>query len=142
MATDKQHSYCLRKQGRRHEVWPTVYPSLENPDLMLQEAGNSQSLRVWLNVLADKLSRLGEIIQTKWSFLPEVFQLICTRWHQPQKGFFQVTSVCVIGSRPLSLGSLYTWSTLGGPGTICFPTSSNSGQGGGKAKRLPITKNH
>ena len=37
-----------------------------------------------LNVVADKLSRLGQTIQTEWSLLPEVFQAICSRWHQPQ----------------------------------------------------------
>ena len=37
-----------------------------------------------LNMVADKLSRLGQTIQTEWSLLPEVFQLICSRWHKPQ----------------------------------------------------------
>ena len=37
-----------------------------------------------LNVVADKLSRLGQPIQTEWSLLPEVFQALCSRWHQPQ----------------------------------------------------------
>ena len=37
-----------------------------------------------LSVVADKLSRLGQTIQTKWSLLQEVFQTICSRWHQPQ----------------------------------------------------------
>ena len=32
-----------------------------------------------LNVIADKLSRLGQTIQTEWSLLPEVFQQICSR---------------------------------------------------------------
>ena len=41
-----------------------------------------------LNVVADKLSRLGQTIQTEWSFLPEVFQAICSRWHQPQTDLF------------------------------------------------------
>ena len=38
----------------------------------------------WLNVVADKLLRLGQTIQTEWSLLPEVFQSICTNWHMPQ----------------------------------------------------------
>ena len=38
----------------------------------------------WLNVVADKLSRLVQTIQTEWSLLPQVFQTICSRWHQPQ----------------------------------------------------------
>ena len=36
-----------------------------------------------LNVVADMLSRLGETSQTEWSLLPEVFQTICSGWHQP-----------------------------------------------------------
>ena len=32
-----------------------------------------------LNVTADKLSRLGQTIQTEWSLHPEVFQAICSR---------------------------------------------------------------
>ena len=42
----------------------------------------------WLNVVADKLSRLGQTIQTEWSLLPEVFQSICSRWHRPQIDLF------------------------------------------------------
>ena len=41
-----------------------------------------------LNVVADKLSRLGQIIQTEWSLLPQVFQEICQRWHRPQIDLF------------------------------------------------------
>ena len=41
-----------------------------------------------LNVIADKLSRLGRTIQTEWSLLPEVFQTLCQRWHQPQIDLF------------------------------------------------------
>ena len=42
----------------------------------------------WLNVIADKLSRLGQTIQTEWSLHPEVFQAICSQWHQPQVDLF------------------------------------------------------
>ena len=41
-----------------------------------------------LNVIADKLSRLGQTIQTEWSLHPEVFQAICSRWHHPQVDLF------------------------------------------------------
>ena len=41
-----------------------------------------------LNVVADKLSRLVQTIQTEWSLLPEVFQAICSRWHRPQIDLF------------------------------------------------------
>ena len=35
-------------------------------------------------MVADKLSRLSQTIQTEWSLLPEVFQTICSRWHRPK----------------------------------------------------------
>ena len=41
-----------------------------------------------LNVIADKLSRLGQTIQTEWSLLSEIFQRICSRWHRPQIDLF------------------------------------------------------
>ena len=41
-----------------------------------------------LNVIADKLSRLGQTIQIEWSLHPEVFQAVCSRWHQPQVDLF------------------------------------------------------
>ena len=41
-----------------------------------------------LNVIADKLSRLGQTIQTEWSLLLEVFLSICKKWHQPQVDLF------------------------------------------------------
>ena len=42
----------------------------------------------WLNVVADKLSRLGQIIQTEWSLHTETFQTICFRWHRPLVDLF------------------------------------------------------
>ena len=44
----------------------------------------AQDIPGWLNMVADKLSRLGQTIQTELSLLPEVFEAICNRWHQPQ----------------------------------------------------------
>ena len=41
-----------------------------------------------LNVVADKLSRLGQTIHSEWSLLPEVFQALCSKWHQPQIDLF------------------------------------------------------
>ena len=65
-------------------------PSVENPDLVHQETGNSQSLtHPWL---AERDSR--QSIQTRSNHSnrmvphPEVFQAICSRWHQPQVDLF------------------------------------------------------
>ena len=41
-----------------------------------------------LNMIADKLPRLDQTIQTEWSIHPDVFQAICSRWHQPQVDLF------------------------------------------------------
>ena len=74
----KYHRGSLHKQ--RHEVEFTVSPSFQNTDLVFQKAGYSQSphIQSWSNVVAHKLSRLGQNIQTEWSLLTEVFQSICT----------------------------------------------------------------
>ena len=37
-----------------------------------------------LNVIVDKLSRLGQTIETEWPLHPEVFQAICPRWTSPR----------------------------------------------------------
>ena len=41
-----------------------------------------------LNVIADKLSRHGQVIQTEWSLLQEVFDQICRKWHKPEVDLF------------------------------------------------------
>ena len=41
-----------------------------------------------LNVIADKLSRKGQIIQTEWSLHQEVFNLLSQTWHRPQVDMF------------------------------------------------------
>ena len=87
----RQHnSGCLYQQRRGDEVELSVCPTVENPVLLHQETGNSQTTSHpgRLNVIADKLSRLRQTIQTEWSLNPEVFHSICSRWHQPQVDLF------------------------------------------------------
>ena len=48
----------------------------------------AQHITGQLSVIADKLSRVGQTIQTEWSLHPEVFQTICPWWHQPQVDLF------------------------------------------------------
>ena len=100
-----------------------------------------------LNVIADKLSRLGQTIQTEWSLHPAVFQAVCARWHQPQVDLFATRfnnklPQFVTGARPPGLGSGCTQSLLGGPGPICLPTGSHLGQSGGEALGLPLQQNN
>ena len=76
LATDNTTVTAYINKGE-DEVGPSVYISVENPDLVFQKSGDSQSLT----------PRPGQTIQTEWS-RPEVFQSICNRWHQPQIGLF------------------------------------------------------
>ena len=93
-----------------------------------------------LNVVADKLSCLGQTIQTEWSLLQEVFQTICRRWDRPQIDLF--ASVCVTRTRSPGLSSGCTKPAMGGSGRICLPTSSHLGQSGGEVTGLPMQENH
>ena len=41
-----------------------------------------------LNVIADKLSRHNQVIQTEWSLSQQVFNLLCSSWSLPQLDLF------------------------------------------------------
>ena len=43
-----------------------------------------------LNVIADKLSRHNQVIQTEWSLDQSVFNLLCSRWTPPQVDLFAI----------------------------------------------------
>ena len=47
-----------------------------------------------LNVIADKLSRQGQVIQTEWSLRQEVFDLLVQTWHRPQVDMFATKYNC------------------------------------------------
>ena len=47
-----------------------------------------------LNVIADKLSRQGQVIQTEWSLHQEVFDLLVQTWHRPQVDMFATKYNC------------------------------------------------
>ena len=100
-----------------------------------------------LNVIADKLSRLGQTIQTVVTSSRSVpsgmlkvasatSRPVC---HQVQQ---QITIVCITGTRPPGLGSGCTQPLLGGPGPIRLPTGSHLGQSGGEAPGLPLQQNN
>ena len=73
-----------------------------------------------LNVVADKLSRLGQTIQTEWSLLQEVFQTICRRWHRPQIYLPRGSTTSYLSSCHQYPGSSSrcTQSPIGGSGRI------------------------
>ena len=69
------HSSVIHKQGRRHEVGPTLCPTMENLDLVYHETSDSKPRHIpgRLNVVADKLSRLCQNIQTEWFLKIDLF---------------------------------------------------------------------
>ena len=101
-----------------------------------------------LNVIADKLSRLGQTIQTEWSLHPAVFQAVCSRWHQPQVDLFATRFNNKLPQFVSPVPDPQAWavdalkSLLGGPGPIRLPTGSHLGQSGGEAPGLPLQQNN
>ena len=86
---DRQHLRgCLYKQGRVHGM--RSGPLCTLPWRVLTWCSKKRvTLKVryipgQLNVVAEKLSRLVQTIQIELSLLSEGFQLISTRWYQPQ----------------------------------------------------------
>ena len=45
-------------------------------------------------MIADKLSRQGQIIQMEWSLHQKVFDLLCQTWHRPQVDMFATRYNC------------------------------------------------
>ena len=83
IATENTTVVAYINQG--DEIRPSVCPSVENPDLVYQQTGYSQSPTHPRS--AEHGSR--QAIQTRgWSLLEEVFQAICNRWHQSQIDLF------------------------------------------------------
>ena len=146
----QHHSVVIHKQRRRHEVGPTLCSTKENLDRVHQESSNPQSPAHSrpANVVADKLSKLGQTIQTEWSLLQEVFQTICSQWYRPQIDLFatrfnnKLPSVCVTRTGSDGHSSGCTKSAMAGSGHVCLPTSSHLGQSGGEVTGLPMSENH
>ena len=96
-----------------------------------QVTNKARHIPSWLNVIANKLSRLGQI-QTEWLLPPEVFQSICSKWHQPQVDLFTtrfnnklpqfVFSTPPPTPTPPSMGSECTLSTMAGSYPFAFPS--------------------
>ena len=89
-----------------------------------------------LNVIADKLSRLNQTIQTEWSLLPDIFQRLCSKWHRPQIDL--VTSLCLSSTGHPGCSSGCTHSAMGGSGRIRLPTDCHIEQSGGETTGLPL----
>ena len=93
----RQHHSCgIHQQGGRYEVGLTLCPSMATPVLVQSERVVLKARHIpgRLNVIADKLSRQGQIIQTEWSLHQEVFNLLVQTWHRPQVDMFATKYNC------------------------------------------------
>ena len=123
-------------------------PTMENLDLVYQEASNSQSPTH--SRLAERGSR--QAIQTRPDHpnrvvspsrgLPHNMQQVAPISNRPicHEVQQQVTSVCVTGTRSPGYSSGCTQSAMGGSGRITLPTSSHLGQSGGEVAGLPCKR--
>ena len=132
------------------EVGLPVSPTVENPVLVHQETGNSQSTshprpaerdsRQAIQTWPDHSNRVVSSSRSVPSYMlpvaPASSGPLC---HQIQQ---QNATVCVTCPRPPGMGSGCTQSFLGGSGPICLPTSSHLGQSSGEVAGLPMQQNH
>ena len=148
----RQHnSGCLYQHGGGgDEVRVTVCPTVENPVLVLQTAGNPQgtshprpaerdsrqAIQTWPDHSNRMVSSSSSVPSCMLKVAPATSGPVC---HQVQQ---QTATVCVTGSRPPGLGSGCTQPLLGGPGPIRLPNGSHLGQSGGEAPGLPLQQNN
>ena len=148
---NRQHySGSLHKQGRRHEVGPTVCPTMENLDLVLPETSDSKSpthprpfkcdSRQAIQAGSDHPNRMvppsGSFPTTMQSMAPASNRPIC---HEVQP---QVTSVGLSGTGLPGYSSGCSHPAMGRSGCIRLPTDRHIGQSGGEATGLPVQETH
>ena len=145
---EQHYSSVIHKQRRRHEVGPTVCPSMENLDLVYQTSGNPQSSthsglaehssRQTIPLRPDHSNRVVPPSRGFPSYMQQVAsdRPICYEVQQ------QVTSVYVTSTGSPGSSSGCTQFPMGGCGCICLPTSSHLGQSGGEVAGLPMQENH
>ena len=144
----QHHSSGLHQQGGRHEVGPTLCPTLENLDLVHRETSDSEGLthsrplkysgRQTVQTGTDHPNRM---VPPSRSFPSPVRQMasasnrsLCYEIQQ------QVAPVCITSSGPHGHCSGCTQFVMGRSGRIRLPTDSHIGQSGGEVAGLPIPK--
>ena len=144
------YSRRLHKQGRRHEIGPSVCPTLENLDLVFPATSNSKSLthprpskrdsRQAIQTGSGYPNRMvppsGSFSTNMQPMAPASNRFICNEV-QPQ-----VTSNCLSSTRLPGCSSGCTYSAMGRSGCIRLPTDRHIGQSGGEATGLPVQETH
>ena len=134
---DRQHhSGVIHKQGRRHEVGPTLCFTIENLDLVRQKSSNSKSpthsrlaecgRRQAIQARPDHPNRVvspsGGLPSNMQQVAPTSNRPIC---HEVQQ---QVALVCVTGTGSPGYSSECAQFAMVGSGSIHLPTISHIGQ--------------
>ena len=144
------YSGCLHKQGRKHEVGPTVCPTVENLDLVFPATSDSKSSthprpfkcdsRQAIQAGSDHPNRVvppsGSFSTNMQPMAPPSNRSVC---HKIQP---QITPICVASTGLPGCSSGCTHSAMGGPGCIRLPTDRHIGQSGGEATGLPVQETH
>ena len=149
IATDNTTVVAYVNKGG-DEVGLSVCPTVENPVMVHQAAGNPQGTshprlakhdsRQAIQAWPDRSNRVVTLSRSVPSYMLLVASvssgLVC---HQVQQ---QTPIVCVTGPRPTGMGSGCTQTFLGGPGPMRLSTSSHLGQSGGEAAGLPLQQDN
>ena len=144
------YSSSLHKQGRGHEVGPTVCPTVENLDLVFPATSDPKSpthprpsqcdSRQAIQAGSDHPNRVvppsGSLSTDMQPMAPASNRSIC---HEVQP---QVTSVCLSSTGLPGCSSGCTYSVMGRAGCIRLPTDRHIGQSGGEATGLPVQETH
>ena len=144
------YSGSLHKQGRRHEVGPTVCPTVENLDLVFPATSDPKSpahprpsqcdSRQAIQAGSDHPNRVvppsGSFSTDMQPMAPASNRSIC---HEVQP---QVTSVCISSTGLPGCSSGCTYSAMGRSGCIRLPTDRHIRQSGGEATGLPVQETH
>ena len=144
------YSGSLHKQGRRHEVWPTVCPTVENLDLVFPATSDSKSSahprpskcdsRQTIQAGSDHPNRVvppsGDFSTNMQPVALASNRSIC---HEIQP---QVASVCLSSTGLPGRSSGCTYPAMERSGCICLPTDRHIGQSGGEAIGLPVQETH
>ena len=144
------YSGSLHKQGRRHEVGPTVCPTMENLDLVFPATSDSKSSthprpsqcdsRQTIQAGSDHPNR---VVPPSGGFStnmqPVALASNRSLCHEIQP---QVASVCLSSTGLPGCSSGCTYPAMGRSGCIRLPTDRHIGQSGGEAIGLPVQETH
>ena len=144
------HCSGLHKQRRRHEVGPSLCPTVENLDLVFPATSNPKSPTYpWpakcdsRQAIQAKSNHPNRMVPPSGRF-PKIMQQVAPASDRPicHEVQPQVTSVCLSSTGHPGCSSGCTHSAMGGSGRIRLPTDRHIGQSGGEAFGLPLQEIH